>query len=181
MDEPTPVEQLSFEAARDELEQVWTESLEYSRIKSKYDAAVRQAIKDLAARLESATTPDCAAYNDLLAKERGPQLTAVIAEATRQAPCTPIARGQCDVKALAQEAEALHKAGKLTAAFATYDHAWVCKSDPQVARKAFIVACLMSSVQKAKVFWKRLPTDAKRSMAEYCKNNQITEQQLDAP
>jgi hypothetical protein len=75
--------------ARAALDQVWSASVEYPRLKAAYAAAEARAITDLAARLDRVKDSDCREYNSLLAKERASQLTRVTTEAARLAPCVP--------------------------------------------------------------------------------------------
>jgi hypothetical protein len=167
--------------ARNELEQIRADSAELPKLKARYEEAEKRATNELALRLERATTPDCAAYNEILAKERGAQVSRVVDMATRRAPCTAISQAQCDAKQLAAEAQKLHSAGKLTAALAKYDESWYCKQDPAIAKQGFIVACIVPSAQRAKLFWKRLPASMRAAVIGHCTNNDITQQQLDAP
>jgi serine/threonine protein kinase len=167
--------------ARNELEQIRVDSAELPKLKARYEEAEKQAVNELALRLERAVTPDCAAYNAILAKERGTQVSRVVDMATRRTPCSAISRAQCDAKQLAEEAQKLHSTGKLTAALAKYDESWYCKQDSTIARQGFIVACIVPSAQRARLFWKRLPASMRAAVIGHCTNNDITQQQLDAP
>jgi hypothetical protein len=166
--------------AQAELDQVWTESLDYPKIQRKYAAAEMQAIAELAAKLEYALSPSCAEYSALLAKQRAAKPPRVAAEAARQVTCTPLSPTRCDARALAEEGRQLHAAGKLVRAIASYDASWTCSKSDQTATRGFIIACNIPSLHKAKVFWKRLPAAAKPGVTS-CENNKITRQQLDAP
>jgi serine/threonine protein kinase len=135
--------------ARAELDQVWTDSLELPKLKTKCAAAETQAITELASQLELALSPTCAAYTALLTKERGTQLPRVTTEAARRVPCTPISRASCDAKALAERGRELHATGNLVAAIRSYEASWYCKTDPQTAKRGFIIACTIPNVQKA--------------------------------
>jgi hypothetical protein len=162
------------------LDQVWTGSRDYERIKRRYAAAEGQAITVLAAKLESALSPSCTEYNALLAKQRAAQPPRVTAEAARQVTCTPLSPTRCDAKTLAEEGRQLHAAGKLVRAVASYEASWTCSRSDQTATRGFLIACNLPSLPKAKAFWKRLPAADKPSVTS-CENNNITRQQLDAP
>jgi hypothetical protein len=167
--------------ASEELAKVWAESLELPKLKEQYAAAEGLAINELAGRLERATTFSCTVYNQVLDKERDAQVPRVITEATRRAPCTPIIRGQCNAKAYAERGRELHAAGRLGPALWNYEASLYCQADPQTAKKAFTVACIIPNAQKAKLFWKRLSKDTKQTAVASCVNNGITEKQLNAP
>jgi serine/threonine protein kinase len=167
--------------ASEALGQVWADSLELPELKKRYAAAESQAAAELAGRLGRAMSPTCTAYQELLAKERAVQLPSVITEATRFVPCTPVIRGSCNAKALAEEGRARHAAGKLVPALWSYEASWYCQLDPQTAKRGFIVACNIPNAQKAKQFWKRMPVEMRPTVVASCVNNRITEQQLNVP
>jgi serine/threonine protein kinase len=82
----------NLKQAKAELDQVWTESVEYAKIKSAYDTAEAQAIDDLVARLGRVKDASCEAYNQLLAKERAVNPASVTTEAARRSPCASAPR-----------------------------------------------------------------------------------------
>jgi hypothetical protein len=75
--------------AKAELDQVWTESVEYGALKRTYDTAEAQAIGELAAQLERVKGASCEAYHQLLAKERPLNPARVATEAAHRIPCAP--------------------------------------------------------------------------------------------
>jgi len=171
----------NLKAAQAELERVGPESVEYPRLKQRYAAAVEgQVTANLVARLAHALSPSCTEYSAILAKERTSQPERIITSATRQVTCTPLSPTQCDAKALAERGRQLHAAGKLVLAIASYESSWICKRDPQTAQRGFIIACSIPDLPKAKVYWRRLPMETKKSAVAFCENNKITEQQLNA-
>jgi eukaryotic-like serine/threonine-protein kinase len=166
--------------ARDEIELVWTESVELPRLRSKYAAAETQVITELAASLEQAKTATCAEYEALLAKERVAQPTRVITEVTRRSTCTP-APQKCDADALAQKGKDEWAKRRYAASLESYDASLKCRPDANLARKAFGFACEAHAVAKAKVFWKLLPAVSRNEAKVECIRDGITEQQLNAP
>jgi hypothetical protein len=167
--------------ASEALGQVWADSLELPELKKRYAAAETQAAAELAGRLGRVMSPTCTGYQELLTKERNVQLPSIITEATRFVPCTPVVRGSCNAKALAEQGRARHSAGKLVPALWSYEASWYCQIDPQTAKRGFIVACNIPNAQKAKQFWKRMSAEMRPTVAASCVNNRITEQQLNAP
>jgi serine/threonine-protein kinase len=164
--------------ARSELEQVWPESVEYSSIKRRYESAELQAIADLAARLQHVKDADCEEFNELLAKERASKPARVTVEAARRISCTPMA---CLAEVHADQGREHLVAGRLTESLAFYEAAYACKAMPQWSEKAFVVACNLGNLARAKLHWKRLPSSMQSRALEVCVRNRITRAMLDAP
>src|SRR5262249_47112974 len=97
--------------ARAELEQPGVDPAELLKLKSRYAAAETLAISTLAEQLERAKSPDCAAYNQILTRERAAQPAHIADDAARRAPCTPAA-ARCDTQALTQQGRQLEAANK---------------------------------------------------------------------
>ncbi len=182
----TALRDKNLRRARTELEQIWAESVELPELKRKFESAETQAITDLTAQLERMKSADCAAYNALLAKERTLKPTRVTSEAARRLPCTlPPAPAstpaKCNADALAQKGQEQYAKSQFAAALASYESAYACKASPQLAQKAFLVACNLRSVPKAKTHWKRLSLQLRTQAVGTCVRNGITEATLNAP
>jgi len=172
----------ALQRARDEIALVWAESVELPILKSKYAALESQVITELVASLDQAKTATCAEYEVLLVKERAAQPSRVIAEATRRSMCTPAsAPPKCDANALAEVGRAQYSHGYLAEAFASFEAAYACEPSPQLAEKAFIIACNLSDVAKAKSSWRRLPPKMRTRTAAICMRNGISEAMLSEP
>jgi serine/threonine protein kinase len=168
----------NLKQAKAALDQVWTRSVDYPNIKSKYDLAEGQAIAELAAELEHVKSSDCAAYNARLAKERPLKPTRVITEAARRVPC---ASQLCIGDAYAEKGQEQYAAGQLPRALASYEAAYACRAAPQWAEKALIISCNLTNLVKAKLYWRRLPLTMKARALSICERNGITETKLNAP
>ncbi|HWO23468.1 MAG TPA: serine/threonine-protein kinase [Kofleriaceae bacterium] len=165
--------------ARDEIELVWSESVELPRLRGKYAVMEAQVITELVASLEQAKTATCAEYEALLTKERASQPSRVLTEATRRSTCTPVQK--CDADALAQKAKDEWTKRRYAASLESYDAALKCQPNATLARKAFGLACEAHAVAKAKVFWKLLPAVSRNEAKVECIRDGISEQQLNAP
>jgi hypothetical protein len=86
----------------------------------------------------------------------------------------------CDAEALAEKGRDLFATGQLAAALQSFEQAYACKADPFVAEKAFITACNLSSVPKARVHWARLPVASRQRVLSICVRNGIGEDRLNA-
>jgi serine/threonine protein kinase len=186
--------------ARAELDQVWPESVDYPKLQRDYDSAEAQAIAALAAELARAKDAGCQKYNALLAKALTAKPPRVAAEAARQTPCAPAAAptapsqpapspplppppppAKCDVDALADRGQNQYAAGQYAAALASYEAAYACKPSPNWSEKAFVLACNLKNLAKAKLHWKRLPPAMKNRAVMICVRNGITEAKLNTP
>jgi serine/threonine protein kinase len=98
--------------------------------------------------------------------------------APQQAKSSPTS---CNNEALATKGQQLYSVGMFAAALATYEVAWACKQDPDYAVKAFILACHVPNVAKAKLFWRRVSPSRRSQAIGICLRNGITEAQLTAP
>jgi len=164
--------------AKQELDQVWPQSVDYPAIKRKYDLAETQAITDLSAQLARVKDADCEEYNALLAKERTLKPVSVTTEAARRTPCAPPA---CIGDAFAEQGQQEYAAGELAAALASYESAYACRATPQWAEKLFVIACNLRNLPKSKLYWKRLSPSLQTRDLPICVRNEITEQMLNAP
>ncbi len=162
-----------------ELNKVWPDSVSHPELKGKYEAAETQAIAELAADLESVKDSGCEEYQALLAKAKTSQPSRVATEAARRTPCKPQAR--CDADALAEKGREQHASNQLAAALASFEQAYSCSRKPTLAQKAFVVACNMHSLSKARLHWKQLSPALRTQAIGTCVRNGITEAQLNAP
>jgi hypothetical protein len=169
----------NLKRARAELEQVWTESVEYPALKRKLELAEDQAITDLALDLARVKDSGCEEYKSFLTKQRPLHPARVTAEAARRIPCVPAAK--CDASALAERGRAQFAAGQLAPSLASYEAAYACKSSPNWSEKAFIIACNLQNLPRSKLHWKRLPLSMKTRALGVCVRNGITEAKLNAP
>jgi hypothetical protein len=163
--------------AKAELDQVWTGSVEYGKVKRTYDAAEAQAIGDLAAQLAGVKGASCDAYNQLLAKARATNPVRVATSAALQVPCArPPA---CDADALAAQGWQHYGADRLAESLASYEAAYACRPAPTLNLKAFVIACNLRSLAKARSHWKQLSSALRASALGTCVRNGITEAMLD--
>jgi len=165
--------------AKDELDQLSTESIGYASVRSRYDDAESQAITALARRLDRVKDADCGQYNELLATERDAQPPRVAAEAARRTTCTP--RPRCNPDALTRKALAQYRTGRLAEALASYERAIGCRSTPALIQKAYVVACNLKDVTKARAYWTRLSRDLQLQAIGTCVRNGISEPMLNNP
>jgi hypothetical protein len=93
---------------------------------------------------------------------------------------TPPAPGPCDAGELTEKGREHYAAGQHAAALRSFEQAYACKADPNLAEKAFIVACNLPSVPKARVHWARLPPVARQRALAICIRNGIGEDALNA-
>jgi len=127
---------------------------------------------------------DCKEYNQIVQGERASKPPRVVQEATRQIKCSPaqvVSAPQCDHEALAEKGREFHAAGQFGAAMDQFEKAWNCKQDPQYAEKAFIPACNLTNVAKAKLYWKRMSAALRQRAVTICIRNGITEDTLNGP
>jgi len=166
--------------ARAELEQVWTGSLDYAKLKRRYDAAEAQAVPDLAAQLQAVKDAACDKYGELLAKARTVMPTRVTEEAARRTPCVPMKN--CDADALAEKGRKQFGADRAAESLASYVAAYACRPEPVFLQKAFIATCNLHDVTKARSYWKRLsPAQRTQTLINTCARLGVTEAQLSAP
>lgn len=169
----------NLKRARAELDQVWTDSVDYANLKRSYDTAETQAIDSLATQLESLKDATCEAYNQLLTKERPARPLRVTAEAARRIPCAPSTK--CDADALTNQGRDQFVASRLAEALASYEAAYACRPAPDLLLKAFVVACNLRKTAKARLYWKRLSVESRTPALATCERNEITEAMLNAP
>lgn len=87
----------------------------------------------------------------------------------------------CDHEAHAEKARAHYAAGQHAAAYDAFENARSCEQGPLYAEKAFVAACNMPSLARARVQWKRLPAALKQRSRMICIRNGIQEDALNAP
>ena len=165
--------------ARAELDQVWTESIDYASLKRSYDGAESHEIDALATLLDSVKDPSCAAYNERLATERATNPPHVIAAAARRVRC--VARPTCDASALVTRGGQQFAAGQLAESLTSYEAAYACRHEPAQLQKAFVVACNLRDLAKARSYWKRLTPQLRSSALGVCVRNGIDEATLSKP
>jgi PEGA domain len=103
------------------------------------------------------------------------------APATTTPPPAPPAPGACDADELAERGRDAFAAGQQVAALRFFELAYACRPDQLVAQKAFIVACNLPSLPKARVFWKRLSPVSRQRVLMICVRNGIPEDALNEP
>jgi pSer/pThr/pTyr-binding forkhead associated (FHA) protein len=167
--------------AKAELDKIPNAATSYAKLRSKYDQAEAEAIREVAVKLERVNSGDCKEYNVILQQERQSKPPRVAAEAARQVKCSPATAPPCNHEELAEKGKDQFGAGQLAAALSSWEAAWNCKQDPAYAEKAFIIACNLPNVGKAKLFWKRMSSTMKQRALMICVRNQITEDMLNAP
>lgn len=86
-----------------------------------------------------------------------------------------------DHEQLASQANSNYAAGNLVTAIEHYQAAWDCKPEPRYAESAFLIACHIPSLMKAKLFWRRMPPSSKPRALPTCVRNGIPEAALNAP
>jgi hypothetical protein len=165
----------------------------YAKLKQRYEQAENAAIQNLIGRLDRAKDSDCKEYNQIVQQEKATKPPRVVAEATSEVLCvndevaTPprsspsASPPSCDHEELAEEGKGKFALGKLSTAFEAYEAAWNCHQDATYAEKAFIIACNIPSVEKARLFWKRLPQAMQTRALGICTRNDITEDELNGP
>jgi serine/threonine-protein kinase len=174
----------NLKKARSELDAITARSTSYARLRQSYDQAETAAIREVAARLERVKSGDCKEYDEVVQQEKTVQPPRVADEATKQVQCTPGTAPQptqCITEIFADQGKEHYAHGRFVAALASYEAAWACGQDPQHGEKAFIVACNIPSLTKAKLFWKRMPQAMQQRTAMICMRNGITEAELDSP
>ncbi|HWO23469.1 MAG TPA: serine/threonine-protein kinase [Kofleriaceae bacterium] len=170
--------------ARSELDAISMRVIGYAKLKQSYEQAETAAIGEVAALLERVKGGDCKEYDKIAQQEKAVQPPRVVADAIKQVQCTPSAPpqpSQCITAIFAEQGKEHYAHGRLAAALASYEAAWTCGQDPQHAEKAFIVACNVSSLSKAKLFWKQLSPLMKQRAVMICVRNNITESMLNDP
>jgi len=65
--------------------------------------------------------------------------------------------------------------------FASYEAAYACRPEAQWNQKAFVAACNLGDVAKARLHWARLSPLLQKRTLGICERNQITEEMLSAP
>ncbi len=165
--------------AKAELDQVWTQSVDYAGIKRKYDRAEAEAIDDLVTRLQRVKDASCERYNQLLANERPMNPPRVATEAARRVSCAPPPK--CDVNALSQRGAEQFVANHFAESLAFYEAAYACSPSPALSLKAFVVACNLRNVPKARSYWRRLAPEKRSQALVPCVRNGIIEETLNEP
>ncbi|HEX7839958.1 MAG TPA: serine/threonine-protein kinase [Kofleriaceae bacterium] len=169
----------NLKRAKVEMDQVWPESVAYTDLKHKYDAAEVQEINALATQLESVKDTSCEAYNQLLSKARATNSPSILSGAARRSPCKPPPK--CDVGALTARAAKQFNANRVDEALALLEEAYRCRPGSDVLQKALVVACSASDTVKAKSYWKRMSPGFRAPALGTCTSHGITEATLNAP
>jgi hypothetical protein len=66
-------------------------------------------------------------------------------------------------------------------ALASFEKAYMCKSDANTLKLMFASACKLKDLAKARSYWKRLPQSMKDTLIQFCVREGITSDQLDGP
>ncbi|HSK04569.1 MAG TPA: hypothetical protein VK932_25125 [Kofleriaceae bacterium] len=93
-------------------------------------------------------------------------------------PTPPPARTGCDAIELAELGKEAYATGQLAVSLAHFERAYACKADPLFAEKAFIVACNLGSVPKARVNYHRMTPMLRQRARPICIRNGISEDVL---
>jgi pSer/pThr/pTyr-binding forkhead associated (FHA) protein len=176
----TALRDRDLKKAKQELDQIPAAASGYQKVRRDYDAAEGAAIAAMVARLERVKDGDCKEYNVIVAQERQSKPARVAAEATRQVKCTVAAPPPCDHEAHAEKGREHHASGQNAAAYDAFERAYNCSKDPTYAEKAFISACNIPNLEKAKAQWKRLNATYRQRARMICIRNGIQEDMLNA-
>jgi tetratricopeptide (TPR) repeat protein len=169
----------ALKQAKAEVDQVCPGSVDCADLKRAYDAAEARAIDALATQLDGVKDASCAAYNQVLVRYRASGPTRAAQEALRRVPC--VTQPACDSDALVARGGQQFAAGQLAESLASYEAAFACKHEPATLQKAFVVACNLRDLAKAKSYWKRLTPQLRSSALGVCVRNGLDEATLRAP
>jgi hypothetical protein len=70
---------------------------------------------------------------------------------------------------------------RLAESLAFFEAAYTCKPSPSLLQRAFVIACNLHNVAKARSYWKRLPLAMRTQPLSACVRNGITADMLNAP
>jgi len=84
----------------------------------------------------------------------------------------------CDAEALEEEGKDRFALGQYAAALQSFERAFACQPDPGYAEKAFIAACNLVHLVKARWAWQHMTHDRRQRSLMICVRNGITEDQL---
>jgi hypothetical protein len=99
----------------------------------------------------------------------------------RPGPAAGVNIPRCDADALAENALQQFHADQLKESLALYQAAYACKSSPTLLQKAFLLACNLRDLAKARSFWKRMTPMLRTQALGSCVRNEITADMLDPP
>jgi hypothetical protein len=88
---------------------------------------------------------------------------------------------RCNADALTENALQQYHAGQLKESLVRYQAAYACKPAPALAQKAFLLACNLRDLAKARSFWKKMTPTLRTQALGSCVRNEITADMLDAP
>lgn len=93
--------------------------------------------------------------------------------ATPPAPAVdPPPRPACDPDGPADEATTAMSNGDYAGALAGFERSLACRHDPALISSAFIAACGVKDLARAKVYWKQLPA-RRQTLLQRCLSNDI--------
>jgi pSer/pThr/pTyr-binding forkhead associated (FHA) protein len=172
----------NLKTARAQLEQVSPQATSYAKLRQKYEQVENDAIRDLIRQLERVKDEDCKEYNQLLQQERSSKPPRIANEAQRQIKCTPAQQTPpptaCNHEEAAERGREHFANSQHAAALAAYEQAYNCKPEQTYAEKAFVVACNIPNLVKARLYWKRMPTGMRTRALGVCVRNGYTEEML---
>lgn len=85
----------------------------------------------------------------------------------------------CDADALVARGSDQHTAGNYREAHALLEQAYACRPDGRAAQLAFITACKVPDVAKARTAWRRLTAQQQQTTVVMCVRNGISQEALD--
>ena len=86
----------------------------------------------------------------------------------------------CDAEALNEKGRNDEAIGQHASALASFEAALRCKDDPRTVALAFMSACSMANVNKARTYYARLAPERRPMMVQMCVRNGIKPEQLEA-
>jgi hypothetical protein len=101
--------------------------------------------------------------------------------ATHEADDVHCPSRRCDADRLRNEGSQAEGVSQHALALAKFEESFRCKPDPRTVPMAFMAACNMSNVPKAKLYWQKLSPDQQNRFVQICERNRIDRRQLDAP
>lgn len=174
----------NLKKAKENLDQVWLNSASYQKTKAAYDKAEKLAVDEVVGRLRRARN-DCKEFNKILEQERAAKPPAVAQEAGRQVQCaqspTQPPPQRCDAETVSAKADEQWTSNAKELAFQTIEQALGCLgANEKHYQKAFVLACNLGKLEKARAFWKKMGTGARQQTLTICVRNGITEEKLNS-
>jgi hypothetical protein len=181
----------NFKQARSELDRIPKGSVYRKQAELDVEAAEKSMTNRLVAKANAAKDDDekCIAYNRFIGNIKDGQGQRIYEAVRRQTRCAPKVAAnpnpnpnpvvKCDADAAKERAQDAFASGSYTVAHNQFEAAYKCRQEASVAQKAFISACNLRSLAKAKRWWKVLPPNMQTQAVSICVRNQITREELD--